>query len=122
MKIINASGIADTLRESLLTMFAPTDEAFSKLGEQALEELMKDIPKLQSLLKNHMMDGSNSSKKIAALNGKQITSMLGTDFPVKVGKQDNVITIGAAKLLSSSETKCRNGIIHIIDTVLMPTQ
>lgn len=111
----------EVLGGSLITVLAPTDEAFAKLESGVLEELLGNGDKLKLLLQYHLIDGLNNSKKITALNGKSLNTMNGGELPVKVGKQDQVITLGPAKIITAN-IKCKNGVFHSIDTVLFPPQ
>jgi uncharacterized surface protein with fasciclin (FAS1) repeats len=82
--------------------------------------LLQDIPKLQEVLKNHVIGSSLSSKKIAMQTGQSLETLLGSKISIKVNKVDNIITLdGGAKVLTA-DVKCSNGYIHIIDTVLVP--
>ena len=119
----------------LITVLAPTDEAFAKLEPGTVEALLADVPKLQDVLKNHVIGSSVSSKKISLLTGQTVETLLGllkflqslislylslgTKLAVKVGKQDGEISIDSAKV-KTKDVKCSNGYIHIIDTVLVP--
>lgn len=109
----------EVLSSSLITVLAPTDDAFAKLESGVLEELLGNVDELKFLLQYHLIDGSNNSKKITALNGQALKTMNGGELPVKVGKQDQVITLGPAKVIAAN-IKCKNGVFHGIDTVLFP--
>eukprot|EP01036_Dinobryon_divergens_P022343 gene22343-30588_t len=116
---VTAAGLADTLSGGLLTVLAPTDEAFQKLPEGTVEGLLADIPRLQEVLKNHVIGISVSSKKVALLNGQTVETLHGSKLAVKVNKMDQAITIEGAKV-TTADLKCSNGYIHVIDTVLVP--
>lgn len=117
---VKAAGLAETLSGGLITVFAPTDEAFAKLEPGTVEALLADIPKLQDVLKNHVVGSSVSSKKVSLLNGQSVETLLGSKLPIKVGKQDGEITIDSSAKVTQKDVKCSNGYIHIIDTVLVP--
>lgn len=116
---VKAAGLVDTLSTGLITVLAPTDEAFAKLEPGTVDALLADIPKLQEVLKNHVIGSSVSSKKVALLNGQTVETLLGKKLPVKVGKMDGEITIDGVKV-TQKDVKCSNGYIHIIDAVLVP--
>jgi uncharacterized surface protein with fasciclin (FAS1) repeats len=118
---IGAAGLAETLSGSeIITVLAPSDEAFAKLAPGTLEELLADIPKLQELLKNHVVGSSLNSKKLGLLNGQTIETLHGTKLGVKVNKVDGEITIDGVAKVTQPDIKCSNGYIHVINTVLVP--
>jgi uncharacterized surface protein with fasciclin (FAS1) repeats len=108
----------DTLKgEGPFTVFAPTDEAFAKLPAGTVESLLKpeNKAKLKDILTYHVVAGNVSSdaamklSTATALNGKAIK------LEVKAG----ALLLNASKV-TSADVKCSNGVIHIIDTVLLP--
>ena len=96
------------------TLFAPTDEAFAKIPKATLEALLADKAKLTAVLTYHVIAGKVMAKDAAALT--QAKSVQGgiltinTSAGVKIN--DAVVT--------KSDIECTNGVIHVIDTVLMP--
>eukprot|EP00597_Dinobryon_sp_UTEXLB2267_P004649 CAMPEP_0170068774 /NCGR_PEP_ID=MMETSP0019_2-20121128/7661_1 /TAXON_ID=98059 /ORGANISM="Dinobryon sp., Strain UTEXLB2267" /LENGTH=207 /DNA_ID=CAMNT_0010276579 /DNA_START=162 /DNA_END=785 /DNA_ORIENTATION=+ len=117
---VTAAGLVDTLSGGLMTVLAPSDDAFAKLPEGTVEGLLADIPKLQQVLQNHVISSSLNSKKIALLNGQSFETLLGSKIGVKVNKMDNVITLDGSVKVTEANIKCSNGYIHVIDTVLVP--
>ncbi|MBM4091325.1 MAG: fasciclin domain-containing protein [Planctomycetes bacterium] len=113
-----AAGLADTLQSpGPFTVFAPTDEAFSKLPEGTVESLLKteNRDKLAAILKYHVVPGNISlSKALEAGAGK---TALGPSLSIKFG--DGRVQIGTASLLTADVT-ASNGTIHVIDSVLLP--
>ncbi|MFG0294155.1 MAG: fasciclin domain-containing protein [Phycisphaerales bacterium JB050] len=116
---LKAAGLADALKgEGPFTVFAPTDEAFSKLPKGTVEELLKpeNKAKLQAILKYHVVKGSVGSEKVTGLkfaetlNGQRIDITINSE---KV-KLDGKSTVTAVDIQAS------NGVIHVIDTVLLP--
>jgi uncharacterized surface protein with fasciclin (FAS1) repeats len=112
---LREAGLYDILSsEGPYTIFAPTDEAFSKLPNGTIENLLKDKEKLTDILTYHVIANRVFSKdvnnlhKADTINGKQ----------VKINAGSNV-KIDNAKIIKS-DIKCTNGIIHIIDEVLFP--
>ncbi len=105
--------------EGPLTVFAPTDEAFAKLPEGTVATLLKPENKglLTSILKNHVVSGKITLAK--ALELKQGTTLLGTKLDLRF--VDGKVRIGAANLLTA-DIAASNGIIHVIDQVLVPAQ
>jgi uncharacterized surface protein with fasciclin (FAS1) repeats len=115
---VKASGLAATLSgEGPFTLFAPNDAAFEKLPKATLKNLLKPENKaaLQQVLKNHVLSGTVLSKDIKAGN---VTTLAGSEVAVKInGKK---VTVGKASVLRA-DVQASNGVVHIIDTVLVPT-
>ena len=114
-KAIEAAGLAETLKTSgPFTIFAPTDEAFSQIPRAALDMVMGDTAKLQSILKNHVVAGKHMACDVSCLDTVQ--SLAGQDLRIntKVGCKINNACVCQADI------ECNNGVIHIIDEVLLP--
>lgn len=112
---VKAAGLADELSGTgPFTVFAPTDEAFAKLPEGTVEALLEDTGKLANILLYHVVSG-----KVMAADVGGITSadtLLGQ--PAAVSTKGGV-TIAGAKVVKT-DIECSNGVIHVIDTVMMP--
>ena len=116
---IKAAGLAETLNgEGPFTVFAPTNEAFAKVDKEALAALLKDKEKLAAVLKCHAVSGKVMAEDVMKLDGKEVETLQGSKF--KVTAVDKVVKIGDATV-KVTDIKCKNGVIHVIDTVLMPT-
>lgn len=96
------------------TLFAPTDEAFNKLPQATLTKLMQDPAKLRAVLKYHMINGEMRAADAARVN--QARTVLGQT--IRVDSREGM-RINDARV-TSADISTRNGVIHIIDTVLMP--
>ena len=117
---VKAAGLVDTLKgEGPFTVLAPTDEAFAKLPEGTVEALLKpeNKDKLVAILKYHVIAGKNMAADVVGLNGKEVKTVEGGS--VKVAVTDGTVTISGAKVVKTDIT-CTNGVIHVIDTVLLP--
>lgn len=99
------------------TVFAPTDEAFNKIPEVKRAELMTDagLPKLKAILMHHVVEGIHASADIAKM--KSVKTMNG-EAAVAVSKEGKV-TVGGAHV-TTADVSATNGVIHVIDTVMMP--
>lgn len=111
---LTAAGLIDTLKSpGPFTVFAPTDEAFAKLPPEQLQALLKDKAKLTAVLTYHVVSGVVLSKDVKA--GK---------VPTVQGSSLNVTTDGGVKVNDANVTAvdivADNGVIHVIDTVVMP--
>jgi uncharacterized surface protein with fasciclin (FAS1) repeats len=118
-RVINAVGLADALKSGgPYTLFAPTNEAFSKLPEHRLDELLKPENKerLTNVMKYHLVSG-----KLVTDDVKDITSaktLQGQELKIKATAPGN-IQVNNAKVITPSLT-ATNGIILPVDSVLMP--
>ena len=115
---IKAADLADTLKgHGPFTVFAPTDDAFAKLPEGTLEDLLKpeNKEKLASILTYHVVSGRIPAAKVVKLNNAK--TLNGKEVFIKVKNGD--VMINSAKV-TKTDIHCTNGIIHVIDTVLMP--
>lgn len=118
-KAIDAAGLADTLKgEGPFTLFAPTDEAFARLPQGRLDELLKPENKerLTSLLKFHIVPGRLMSNDVKDLKAPK--TLQGQELKINAAGDDNVM-VNDAKVLTAGVT-ASNGVIHMLDAVLMP--
>ena len=115
---VKAAGLVETLKSAgPFTVFAPTDEAFAKLPKGTVEDLLKpeNKAKLTSILTYHVVPGKIMSKDIAgkALKAK---SVQGAEISVDATKG---VMVDTAKVVTA-DIETSNGVIHVIDTVIMP--
>lgn len=112
---LREAGLYDILcSEGPYTIFAPTDEAFSKLPDGTIKDLLKDREKLTDILTYHVVSNRVLSKDVTKL--KKVYTINGKQVKIKIG---NNIKIDNARIIKS-DIECINGIIHIIDAVLLP--
>lgn len=110
------AGLAETLAgEGPFTVLAPTDEAFAKLPKGALDGLLKDKEKLKRVLLHHVIKGKVPAKAVVELDSAE--TLAKTKLPIKV--DGSTVMIGNAKVVKT-DVMASNGIIHVIDTVLLP--
>ena len=108
--------LVDVLKgDGPFTVFAPTDEAFKNLPDGALEGLLKDKEALKNVLLYHVVSGKVSSKEVVDLN--QATTLNGSDLKIKT--DDGKVMINDANV-TGADVMASNGIIHVIDKVLLP--
>ena len=115
-----AAGLVEMLNtKGPFTVFAPTDEAFAKLPEGTVEGLLKDIPKLTEILKYHVVNGAVPAADVVV--HKNITTLQGQDVKVDAAKWHlhKNVKINDANIVKA-DVKADNGVIHVIDKVLMP--
>ena len=112
---VTAAGLADTLSGTgPFTVFAPTDEAFAKLPAGTVEGLLKDIPKLTTILKHHVVAGT-----VMAADAAKLTSATPLDGGDLVIDATNGVNVGGATVISA-DIVCDNGVIHAVDAVILP--
>ena len=115
---VQAAGLVDTLKgEGPFTVFAPSDEAFATLPAGTVEDLVKpeNKEKLTAILLLHVLPGAVKSTDVA---GKQLDVATAGGANVAVDGTDGV-TVDGAKVVTA-DIACTNGIIHVIDSVILP--
>jgi uncharacterized surface protein with fasciclin (FAS1) repeats len=113
---VKAAGLVETLKGTgPFTVFAPTDEAFAKLPKGTVDELLKDIPKLKKILTYHVVAGKVMAADVVKL--KSAKTVEGSEVKIDAS---NGVKINSSTV-TTPDVAADNGVIHIIDTVLMPT-
>ncbi len=115
---VQAAGLVDTLKgEGPFTVFAPTDEAFSALPAGTLEELLKpeNKEKLVAILTYHVVPGDVRAADVAQL--ESATTVLGAQ--VEIDASETGVKVDGAQVVQT-DIACKNGVIHVIDKVLIP--
>jgi uncharacterized surface protein with fasciclin (FAS1) repeats len=111
---LQAAGLVDTLKgPGPFTVFAPTDAAFAKVPKADLDALLKDKAKLTAVLTYHVVPGKVLAKDVKA--GK-VKTVQGSELTI--GTMGGV-TVDSAKV-TATDIAADNGVIHVIDSVLMP--
>ncbi|KAJ8266680.1 hypothetical protein GJAV_G00133390 [Gymnothorax javanicus] len=111
------AGLLDKLGEpGQMTLFAPTDEAFDKIDREVLNRLMSDKGVLQALLKYHLLKSVQCSEAIMA--GSYYETEEGTN--IEIGCDGDSLTVNGIKMVLKKDIVASNGVIHLIDQVLMP--
>jgi uncharacterized surface protein with fasciclin (FAS1) repeats len=111
---VQAAGLVDTLKgKGPFTVFAPTDEAFAKIPKADLDALLKDKAKLSAILTYHVVPAKVASKDVKAGDVKTVNGKT-----IKIAT-DKGVTVNNAKVIKT-DVEASNGIIHAIDTVLLP--
>jgi uncharacterized surface protein with fasciclin (FAS1) repeats len=114
-----AAGLVDTLKsEGPFTVFAPTDEAFAKLPEGTVEDLLKpeNQDQLKAILAYHVVPGKTMSSGIA---GKELEVETVQGETIAIDASDGTVMVDDATVVQA-DIETENGVIHVIDTVLMP--
>ena len=112
---VKAAGLVETLQGAgPFTVFAPTDDAFAKLPAGTVEGLLKDLPKLNSVLTYHVVAGKVMAKDVAGV--KSAKTVQGSELRVDANHGVKINNASVTK----ADIEASNGVIHVIDTVLIP--
>lgn len=113
---VKAAGLVDTLKgDGPFTVFAPSDEAFAKLPKGTVEALLKDKEKLRAILTYHVVPGKVMARdamrldKAKTVNGQEL----------RISKKDGAVMVDGARVVAT-DIKASNGVIHVIDAVVLP--
>ncbi len=118
VKAVQAADLVKTLQgKGPFTVFAPTDAAFAKLGKDTIASLLlpENKGKLTAILTYHVVAGNMPAGKV--VKQKALTTVEGSSLPIVVG--DDGVMVGTAKVVTT-DVHATNGVIHVIDSVLMP--
>ena len=111
-----AAELTDVLHnDGPFTLFAPTDDAFAALPDGTVENLLKNPKELAKVLKYHLVKGNMLSTDLN--NGSSVATVLGS--PVSINTTEGVL-VNNAKVIQA-DMEASNGVIHVIDKVLLPT-
>ena len=112
---VKEAGLVETLKgEGPFTVFAPTDEAFAKIPEADLKALLADKEKLTRVLTYHVVPGKVMAGDVAGLSAAKTVEGGSLDISTSSGVRINDANVVKTDIETS------NGVIHVIDTVLMP--
>jgi uncharacterized surface protein with fasciclin (FAS1) repeats len=115
VKAVQAAGLAETLKgPGPFTVFAPTDAAFAKLPPGTLESLLNDKQKLAQVLTYHVVPG-----KVTAADVKPGLVKTVQGQSLTLSKEGRDVMVNNAKV-TSADVAASNGVIHVIDTVVLP--
>ena len=117
-KALDAAGLVETLKgEGPFTVFAPTDEAFAKLPAGTLDELLKpeNKAKLTAILTYHVVSGKVLAKDVVKLSNAKTVQGSSAKITVTDGK----VKVDDANVVKT-DIMCTNGVIHVIDAVILP--
>ncbi|MBD2004723.1 MULTISPECIES: fasciclin domain-containing protein [Cyanophyceae] len=114
---VQAAGLVDTLKgPGPFTVFAPTDEAFAKLPAGTVDSLLANIPELTKILTYHVVPGKVMSSDVVNLD--KATTVQGSDLTIDASSG---VKVNAAMVVTP-DIEADNGVIHVVDMVLLPPQ
>jgi uncharacterized surface protein with fasciclin (FAS1) repeats len=118
LQAAQAAGLVETLKgEGPFTVFAPTDDAFGKLPEGTVESLLQDREKLRAVLTYHVVAGEVTSGQVVELDEAETVN----GKKVKIDTRDGNVRINDARVVQA-DVQASNGVIHVIDSVLLPPE
>jgi uncharacterized surface protein with fasciclin (FAS1) repeats len=127
VKAVQAAGLVEALSSpGPFTVFAPTEEAFKSLPKGTLDSLLADKQKLGNVLKYHVVSGKyNSADVLSGLqksNSLKIPTLMGEQVTIsRSGMIKKIIRINQANIVST-DIQASNGVIHVIDKVIIPSK
>ena len=116
VKALTAADLVDTLKgPGPFTVFAPNDDAFAKVDPTTLSKLIADVPNLTKVLLFHVVSGEHLAADVVGMT--KLASVEKSNLTVKV--KGSTVQIENATI-ALTDIKCSNGVIHVIDTVMIP--
>jgi uncharacterized surface protein with fasciclin (FAS1) repeats len=112
---VKAAGLVETLKgKGPFTVFAPSDDAFAKLPKGTVEGLLADLPKLKSILTYHVVAGRVTAADVMKLTTAKTVQGQSVTFQTNGG-----VKVNGANVVTA-DVEADNGIIHVIDSVILP--
>jgi uncharacterized surface protein with fasciclin (FAS1) repeats len=116
VKAVQEAGLVETLKGAgPFTVFAPTDEAFKKMPADKLEAVLRDKEMLKKILLYHVVAGKVMAKDVVGM--KSAKTVQGSS--IKIAAKDGKVRINKANVIKT-DIMASNGVIHVIDSVIMP--
>ena len=122
---VTAAGLAETLKgPGPFTVFAPTDAAFAKLPAGTVDTLLKEPKgKLAEILKYHVVSGKVMAADVVKMNGQKVKTVQGAELTVEVTGSKVVLIDATGNRVNvvTTDVAASNGVIHVLDGVLLPS-
>ena len=117
VSLVKEAGLVDTLKgEGPFTVFAPTDDAFKKLPKKTVDALLADKEKLKAVLLYHVVSGKVKAADVVTLKSAKTVGGKSVDIMVA----GNKVKLNKNTTVVKTDIMATNGVIHVIDTVLIP--
>ena len=113
---VETAGLTETLNTGTYTVFAPSNTGFFNIAPEDYKALLENSTELKSVLTYHVVEGKIMLSDLK--DGEELTTMQGEKLLIKIGS-DKVVTVNGANI-TEADIIASNGVIHIIDNVLMP--
>jgi uncharacterized surface protein with fasciclin (FAS1) repeats len=115
--LLDRAGLAETLAgEGPFTVFAPTDEAFEAVPQETLDALAEDREMLRAVLLYHVVEGAARASDVASMNSAETLN----GDSVRLRTSGDTVRVDAARVIKA-DVAASNGVIHVIDEVLIPS-
>ncbi|MBI1298519.1 hypothetical protein GC175_26590 [bacterium] len=119
LQAVEVAGFAQLLSgEGPYTVFAPTDAAFAALPPGMLDRLISSVISTQAVLQYHVLDGAYMAADVVALDGQAVPTLFGA--PLSISVDGETVLINGTIQVVQTDIIASNGVIHVIDTVLVP--
>ncbi len=122
---LEAANLVETLKgPGPFTVFAPTDEAFDALPEGTLDELLADpTGDLAEILKYHVIEGEVMAADVLEMDGQSVTTVQGAELTIEVDGEKVTLVDNSGNRVNvvNTDVDASNGVIHVLDAVLLPT-
>jgi uncharacterized surface protein with fasciclin (FAS1) repeats len=116
VSLVKQAGLAETLSTGSYTVFAPTNKAFANVPKATLDALAKDPDQLKAVLTYHVAKGRLTAAKV--VKRTRITTVNGAAIRVNVRR--GRVVLNGSTLVTKTDIGAKNGVIHVIDHVLLP--
>jgi uncharacterized surface protein with fasciclin (FAS1) repeats len=118
VSLLKKAGLVGVLKTGSYTVFAPTNAAFAKLPKSTLTAVGKNPALLKKVLTYHVVKGKAPAATVVTLNGKSVTTLEGQ--AVKVSIRGGKVFLNGSTRVTKTDVMASNGVIHVIDRVLIP--
>lgn len=115
--VIEADLVSALKGDGPFTVFAPTDAAFAALPEGTLDSLLADKEQLSNVLLYHVVSGKVMAEDVVTMDGAVVETLLGEEIEISI--EEGMVYINDAQVVTT-DIEASNGVIHVIDTVLVP--
>ncbi len=119
VSLLKKAGLVGALKQGNYTVFAPTNAAFAKLPKSTLAAVGKDRELLKTVLTYHVVKGKVPAAKVVTLDGKSVKTLAGQS--VKVTVRGGKVFLNGSTRVTKTDVMATNGVIHVIDRVLIPS-
>lgn len=118
VSLLKKAGLVGALKQGTYTVFAPTNAAFAKLPKATFQAVSTDRALLKKVLTYHVVKGKAPAAKVVTLDGKSVKTLEGQG--VKVSIRGGKVYLNGSSLVTKTDIPASNGIIHVINRVLIP--
>ena len=119
VSLLKKAGLVGALGKGTYTVFAPTNAAFAKLPKSTLAAVGEDPALLKKVLTYHVVKGKVPAAKVVTLNGKSVKTLQGQS--VKVTVRGGKVYLNGSTQVTKTDVMASNGVIHVINRVLVPS-